>query len=691
MNKKDLLIEIGTEELPPKALKELAIAFADQIHNGLEKNNLLHKSYYWFATPRRLAVIVERLIAQQKDQEITRRGPAVAAAYDADGNPTKAALGFAGSCGVEVSELETEESDKGSWLAFRSVEKGQATSELLPDIITSALASLPIPKRMRWADSDAQFVRPVHWSIVILGRDIVPCELLGTQSSNESRGHRFHYPKPLKITSPASYLKKLKDKAYVIADFEERKELIRSMVTDAGEKLGGKAHIEDALLEEVTSLVEWPVVITGSFEQKFLKLPKEVLISSMQDHQKYFAVTNDSGQQLLNHFITIANLDSTDPDEIRRGNEKVIRPRLSDAEFFWQRDCRQPLIDFAEAQKEVIFQKQLGTLADKTERVKKLSAEIAVKLKANKEFAVRAATLAKCDLFTEMVGEFPELQGIMGRYYAIESNEAEEIAQALDEQYMPRFAGDELPACETGKILAIADKLDTLVGLFGIGQQPTGTKDPFALRRATLGIIRILIENKIEISLHDLVNLAFEVYDKKISDAHTDVETFIFDRLAGHMKSLGYSTVEVDSVLCLRPDTLYRVPEQLEAVRAFSALTEAESLVAANKRVDNILKQAASKGESFTHVDFDKLKEPVEQQLYTTLQDTSERALVLFEQGDFAEYLKSFAVLKEPVDLFFDTIMVMAEDPEIRANRLALLADLRKAMNKVADISRLQS
>ena len=656
-----------------------------------KKTNLAHKTTRWFATPRRLAVIVEKVTLAQNARQIIRYGPALAGAYDAAGNPTRAAQGFARSCGVAVSGLEKQQTDKGSCLVFKTLEQGMTTKKLLPDIINKALARLPVPKRMRWADGDTQFVRPVHWSVVMLGRESVPCTLLGTQSGNESYGHRFHHPAPLKLTSPAAYVKKLQGKAYVMADFEERKAVIRKLVQEAGTRAGGWAHIEEPLLDEVTSLVEWPTVIVGSFEEKFLQLPREVLIASMQDHQKYFAVTDRAGKRLLNHFITIANIDSKAPEAIKLGNEKVIRPRLGDAEFFWRRDCRRSLADYGKNLHTVIFQRQLGTLADKTERVKKLSVAIARELGANEELAQRAAALAKCDLLTEMVGEFPKLQGVMGRYYARASNEAAEVAQALDEQYMPRFAGDAVPISTSGTILAVADKLDTLVGLFGTGQQPTGSKDPFALRRAALGIIRILIESKLDLPLPELLDAAFAVYDEKIAAVHTELEAFLFERLSGHLRNMAYSSLEIDSVLCLRPARIHLVPQQLEAVRAFATLPEAATLIAANKRVANILKQAETKGESFADLSVNALQEEAEKALFATLQSTADKAHSLFNHGDFSGYLKSFAALKEPVDLFFDTIMVMTDDLMLRKNRLALLFELRLAMNRVADISRLSA
>ena len=688
---RDLLIELGTEELPPKALRKLATAFANEVHLGLERQTLEHSSHHWYATPRRLVVLIKNLSIQQADREEIRRGPALSAAYDAAGKPTKAVEGFAGSCNTRVSDLETLETDKGSWLIFRSAQKGKKTTSLIPEIIETALTRLPIPKRMRWGDGDAEFVRPVHWSLVLFGNETVKCQLLGTVSGNETRGHRFLNPKPIKLNSSADYLATLKQKGFVIADYEKRKQQIEKAVARTAEKLEGRALIDPDLLEEVTSLVEWPVIINGTFEKKFLGLPREVLVATMQDHQKYFPVTNKSGSKLLNYFITVMNIKSKSPKEVVHGNERVIRPRLADAAFFWQRDCSRKLEDLIPNLKDVVFEKELGTLDDKTQRVKKLAGYIAGQLGCDKKLAERAAELSKCDLFTEMVGEFPELQGIMGRYYALESNENQEVAQALDEQYMPRFAGDDLPSTKTGQILAIADKLDTLAGLFGIGQQPTGDKDPYGLRRATLGIIRIVIEKNIFIPLNELVNAAFDVFSGNIGDAHSDLIIYIHDRLAVYMKEKGYSTQEVDSVMCLGPLRINLVPAQLKAVRAFSKLPEAISLVAANKRVVNILKQAEASGEAFGNATIDDMKEPIEKKLHEALEITSKQASAFLKEGNFTDYLKSFAKLKEPIDDFFDSVMVMVEDAETRKNRLALLKDIRMAMNKVADISRLQS
>lgn len=688
--KRDLLIEIGTEELPPRALQHLARVFADEIHNGLNRHSLTHAAHHWYATPRRLAVIVNNVVMQQPDHEQVRRGPTLTAAYDEEGKPTKALQGFARSCQAGIDELETETTDKGSWVTFRSMIKGRPTAGLLPDIILAALAGLPIPRRMRWGNNDAEFVRPVHWVVALLGREVVPCTIMNCESGNESRGHRFHHPLPLKITSARNYLKKLRDKGYVIADFIERREMIRSKVDAEAGKSGKSALIDPDLLDEVTSLVEWPAAISGTFDEEFLQLPDEVILATLQEHQKYFPVADGNGA-LTAMFITIANIDSISPEEIRKGNERVIRPRLNDAAFFWKRDSAKPLADYCRGLEQVVYQKGLGTLADKTERLQKLAVFIASELGLDCDRVERAALLAKCDLLTDMVGEFPNLQGTMGKYYALHSGEPHEVALAIEEQYMPKQSGGALPESPAGRILSIADKLDTLAGLFGTGQQPSGDKDPFGLRRAALGMIRIFIDYELAIPLDRLVDKAFSNFGTGIAEAHTDVETFIFDRLSGYLKGLGYTALEVDAVLCLRPARIDYIIRQLDAVHEFTRLPEAESLVAANKRVANILKQADAKGEAFVDASVEELKEAAEKDLFNIVNETSEDANLLLEQGDFTGYLKCFAVLKEPVDVFFDSVMVMVEDDVLRRNRLALLRDLRNAMNKVADISRLQA
>lgn len=688
--RRDLLIEIGTEELPPRALQQLARSFADEIHNGLLKQNLAHGIHRWFATPRRLAVVVNKLVLRQADHESVRRGPALTAAYDAAGNPTRALEGFARSCQAQISELETETTDKGSRIVYRSTVSGQDSADLLPDIILAALASLPIPRRMRWGNNDAEFVRPVHWLVVMLGREVVPCTIMNCSAGNETRGHRFHHPRPLKISSAGNYLKKLREKGYVIADFNERKESIRMQIDAEAVKSDCTALVDPDLLDEVTSLVEWPVAITGTFDEEFLALPDEVLLATLQEHQKYFPVA-DSNKKLMARFITIANIESKDPGEIKKGNERVIRPRLNDAAFFWRRDSARPLAEYRPGLEHVVYQQGLGTLADKTERLQKLVAFIASELGLEPDKVERAASLSKCDLLTDMVGEFPKLQGTMGKYYARHSGESHEVAMAIEEQYMPRLSGGSLPETSAGWILSIADKIDTLAGMFGIGQEPTGDKDPFGLRRAALGIIHIFIEYELSIPLHDLIAAAYSNLGTGIKDAHAKVENFIFDRLSAYLKSLGYTALEVEAVICLRPARIDFIIHQLDAVHEFTRLPEAESLVAANKRVANILKQAEAKGETFINTSRDALTEAEERNLFNILKETSEDADILFQQGDFTGYLKSFAVLKTPVDSFFDSVMVMVEDDALRSNRLALLRDLRDAMNKVADISRLQA
>lgn len=700
MRTKDLLIEIGTEELPPKALKRLAEAFADGIRIGLENQTLKHKACQWYATPRRLAVIVSKLVTGQKDHEVIKRGPALAAAFDSAGNPSKAAEGFARSCGIEVSALEKQETDKGLFLIYRCMETGKQTTDLLTEIINTALNKLPIPKRMRWADREAEFVRPVHWSVVLFGNDVVSCDILGTRSDRITYGHRFHYPKPIRLSSPKQYLSKLKDKGYVIADFAERKQLILSIATEAAQACAGRALIDPDLLDEVTSLVEWPVAITGSFEQKFLELPAEVLIATMQEHQKYFPVAETDSDKLMSRFITIANIASTQPEQITLGNERVIRPRLTDAAFFWRRDCSLPFASYAEKLKDVVFQKQLGTLADKTERVQKLSAWIANKLNQDAALAERAAALAKCDLFTSMVGEFPELQGVMGRYYALVSGEPEEVARALDEQYMPRFAGDQLPASTTGRIIAIADKIDTLVGIFGIGQIPTGDKDPFALRRAAIGILRILSDFRLPLELDELIvksrlfytagTLApYSTVDIEISKNLGEVLRFITERARNYLREQGYSPSEVESVIDLNPKPSEYV-DRLDAVRSFLQLPEAAGLAEADKRIRNIISKSGVNSVA-VKANESQMQQDQEISLLSATRSIHEQVEILMQTSKFREALILTARLHGPVTAFFDHVMVNAEDETLRRNRFALLHEVANLTNRVANISKLAS
>lgn len=687
---RDLLIEIGTEELPPKALLRLSQAFTEGVRKGLEQAGLRFGELHSYAAPRRLAIWVEQLITAQADREQVRRGPALTAAFDSDGNPTAGAQGFAKSCGIEIDKLEKLETDKGAWLVSRMLERGRATAELIPDIVTQSLQQLPIPKRMRWGAGSAEFVRPVHWVVLLFGDEIIDANILSVKSGRATRGHRFHHPETIYIGEPAAYAPLLETEGHVMVDFAARREAIRGQAIEAGVAAGGKALINDDLLDEVTALVEWPSAITGSFETRFLEVPAEALISTMQDNQKYFPVVDAQGK-LLPHFITIANIVSLDPAQVRAGNERVVRPRLADAAFFWDQDRKQRLEDRIERLGSMVFQSKLGTLLDKQQRVAKFAKHIALEIGAQPQQAERAALLAKCDLLAQMVFEFPELQGVMGRYYALHDGEASEVAQALDEQYWPRFAGDRLPESRIGQVLAIADRLDTLVGIFAIGQAPSGDKDPFALRRAALGVLRILIECGLDLDLIQLLTTAANNFASplKASSAVDAVFDFMMERLRAYYADAGITPDVFDAVSALRPTRPLDFQARLHAVTEFRNLVEATSLAAANKRISNILRKTEEAIPAT--VDTTKLVDAAEQALAETLERLRARVTAQFDQGDYKEGLKALAALREPVDRFFDSVMVMAEDPTLRANRLALLHQLQSLFLRVADLSRLQS
>jgi len=686
----DLLIEIGTEELPPKALLRLSRAFLDVIQQGLVQAELGFSNIQAYATPRRLAVLVRELQTQQADKDVERRGPALQAAFDDQGNPSKAALGFAGSCGVEVSALEKLETNKGSWLVYRARQAGEPTTTLIPAIVNDALNKLPIPKRMRWADLDAQFVRPVHWVVLLFGDEVIADTILSVSSGRETRGHRFLYNQPIYIPSPNEYEVLLESEGKVIADFARRRETIRGQVEQAAHQLNGVAVINEDLLDEVTSMVEWPVAVIGNFEQRYLEVPQEALISTMSANQKYFHVVDAQGK-LLPHFITISNIESQDPDKVRAGNERVIRPRFADAEFFWNQDRKQTLAVRLEQLRAVVFQKQLGSLYDKTQRVTKLAELIASQIGGDKLQALRAAELCKCDLMTLMVGEFPELQGIMGRYYAQHDGEPSEVAIAIDEHYMPRFAGDQLPQTKTGQAVAIADRLDTLLGIIAIGQLPTGDKDPFALRRAALGILRSMIENDLALDLQPLLefaasNFAKEVKAKKAIDATID---FILERLRSYYTSQDIKLDVFEAVFSQRPTQPNDFNARLLAVNTFRQLAEAESLAAANKRISNILKKTAEKIPA--KVEDKLLQDSAEQVLAAQLNTLSDQLEPLVAARNYTAILHQLAALRSNVDKFFDDVMVMTDDKALRLNRLALLTRLRNLFLQVADISQLQA
>ncbi|MEE9575664.1 MAG: glycine--tRNA ligase subunit beta [Gammaproteobacteria bacterium] len=694
MTKQTLLLEIGTEELPPKALLKLATAFANGVRDGLEKAELDFAEVNYFATPRRLTVMITGLDTAQADKEVLKRGPAVKAAYNDAGEPTPATLGFAKSCGAEIAELETMETDKGSWLTYLAQEKGKTTVELIAEIAETALSRLPIPKRMRWGTGSIEFVRPVHWVVAMFGTETIDCSILGIKAGNQTFGHRFHHPDAIQLKSADSYLQQLEETGKVIADFDRRKTVIKEAVEKVAEETSGQAVIDKDLLNEVTALVEWPAVISGVFDKKYLSLPNEVLIATMQDHQKYFPVV-DKKNNLLPCFITVANIKSKSPDVIRQGNQRVITPRLSDAEFFWQRDNETTLADLRTKLAGVVFQQKLGSLYDKSERIASLATTIANLLGADIKLAERAAALSKCDLLTELVAELPELQGIIGRYYAINNGEDKEVATALDEQYMPRFAGDQIPQTKTGQIISIADKLDTLVGIFAIGKAPTGDKDPFALRRAALGVLRIMIEGKLELDLDTCLEEAVENYadlakDKLAKDELvSQVFDFMMERLRRYYVDQDISVDNFEAVLMRKPVQPYDFHRRLNAVVQFRKLPEAESLAAANKRIGNILKQADNQD----NIQFSDglLKEDAEQKLAAALRVIVKKVTPLLDNSEYEQALSELAGLKNDVDTFFDDVMVLCDDVALKNNRLALLSQLSNLFLKTADISRLQN
>ncbi|MCU7904776.1 MAG: glycine--tRNA ligase subunit beta [Candidatus Thiodiazotropha sp. (ex Epidulcina cf. delphinae)] len=684
-----LLFELGTEELPPKALKHLSNALTETFVTGLEQADLTHGAVESYATPRRLALLVHDCKTRQPDREVERRGPAVQAAFDPAGNPTKAAEGFARSCRTTVDQLQRIKTDKGEWLAYRTQKTGRSAAELLPDIANQALNKLPIPKRMRWGASEAQFVRPVHWLVFIHGDQVVPCSLLDADADRLTYGHRFHHPTAITLDDPEDYASVLEDRGNVIAGFDKRRSKIRISVENSAASLGGKADLDPELLDEVTALNEWPVPISASFEERFLQVPHEALIATMKGNQKYFPLFSADGK-LMNHFITIANLDSPKPELIREGNERVIRPRLADAMFFWQQDGKHRLEEHLGSLKQVVFQNKLGSMFDKSQRVAKLAALIAGQIGGNPELAHRAGLLSRCDLVTKMVYEFPEMQGIMGRYQALRDGETDELAQALEAFYMPRFSGDRLPQTTTGIAISLADKLDTLVGIFGIGLRPTGDKDPFALRRAALGALRIIREHSLTLYLKELLEGIAETMADRLTEESParEVYHFMLERLKGIYLELGVSLDLFQAVAEVEPESMADFDQRIWAMREFSKLPEAESLSAANKRIRNILKKS---GDSLSiQVDPALFQDRAEHNLAAKLGELAPLALPHFDSGDYTRGLQILAALKEPVDTFFDQVMVMTDDAALRNNRLALLTQLENLFLSVADISRLQ-
>lgn len=687
----DFLVEIGTEELPPKALRALMDAFADSVTAAIDDARLEHGDIHRFASPRRLAVTIDALAAQQEDRRVTQKGPPVSVAFDDDGKLTAAGKAFAKKCGVAPADLGRESTDKGEWLSCDIVEHGQTTATLMPELIEAALAALPIPRRMRWGAGDAEFVRPVHWVILLHGATVINASILGVDAGNESRGHRFMSDGAITIRKPSDYLSALEKSGHVIADFERRRDLVQKGVAAEAAAVGGSVVDGEALFDEVASLVEWPVPMTGSFDAKYLDLPREVVVSTLTGHQRYFPVADKSGK-LLAHFITVANIESTDPEQVRSGNERVIRPRLADAAFFWDNDRRKPLAARVDALREVVYQRGLGSLADKSARVAALAGWIAAALDIAPATVARAAALSKCDLITDIVGEFPDLQGIMGGYYAKLDGEPQPVADAIGEQYLPRFAGDSLPATQDGQMLAMADRLDTLAGIFTIGKKPSGNRDPFGLRRAALGIVRLLIECKLDIDLKEMIAVAVDAQPPGKLEAaliKEELYTYISERLRRYFldRDSSMKTETFDAVLVRQPSSLVDFERRLEAVQAFISLESASSLAAANKRIANILKQADEQGDA--EVKEKLLRDDAELALWSALQAARVSLDPLLEQREYKTALTELAGLRGVVDTFFDDVMVMADDKAVRNNRLALLSQLRALFLDVADISRL--
>ena len=688
MTDKNFLIELGTEELPPKALRTLAEAFAANFEAELKAADLPHQGIKWYAAPRRLALKVTALAENQPDKVVEKRGPAIAAAFDAEGNATKAAQGWARGNGITVDQAERMVTDKGEWLLFKQEVKGQPAQTLLPELAAAALAKLPIPRPMRWGDKDTQFIRPVKTLTMLLGDELIEGTILGVASARTIRGHRFMGEAEFTIDNADQYPAILEERGKVMADYEARKAIILTDAKLAADAVGGIADLDDELVEEVTSLVEWPVVLTASFEEEFLKVPSEALVYTMKGDQKYFPVYDAEGK-LIPKFIFVSNIISNDPSQVISGNEKVVRPRLADAEFFFNTDLKSKLVDRLPQLETAIFQKQLGTIKDKTDRITELAGYIADKIGADVTNAKRAGLLAKCDLMTSMVFEFTETQGVMGMHYARHDGEAEDVALALNEQYMPRFAGDQLPSTGVSSAVAMADKLDTIIGIFGIGQAPKGS-DPFALRRASLGVLRIIVENGYELDLIDLVAKAHSLFGDKLTNANvdSDVIEFMLGRFRAWYQDAGFSIDVIQAVLAMHPTQPSDFDKRVKAVSHFRELDAAESLAAANKRVGNIL--AKFDGELPTTVDNSLLVETAEKDLAAKVETVVATLAPVFAAGDYQQALTELASLREPVDAFFDNVMVMADDEQLKVNRLALLNLLRNQFLQVADISLLQ-
>lgn len=692
MTTNTLLIELGTEELPPKSLKKLGEAFQQSILGSLQEAELTTETQCrLLAAPRRLAVQISNVASQQPDQTVERRGPAVQAAFKEDGSATPAALGFAKSCGVEIDDLDRMKTDKGEWLYFKQQAAGQSINDLLQSILDKAIKQLPIAKRMRWGDSDAEFVRPVHWLIALHGSDTLSAEILELTASNSSLGHRFHSEGTIQINSADDYVNSLEKDGYVLVDFDQRQALISEQIQKLAASVNGHIEEDQSLLDEVTGLVEYPHAVLGSIDERFMDVPQESLVSSMRDHQKYFHIV-DADSKLMPYFITISNINSKDAERVKSGNERVLRARLSDAEFFWQTDQKTSLDDRLPALENVLYHIKLGSVANKAKRLEGLAGEIATLLSANSEIAKRGGKLAKADLVSNMVGEFSDLQGIMGRYYADKAGEDTLVGQCIEQHYWPKQSGGKLPESDEAQAVSLAEKLDTLVGIYGIGETPTGDKDPYALRRAALGILRILIEKQHSVSLAELVALAAKAYAEQDIEIDTDTQDnivqFVQERFKAFYQTEGIATTHINAVLACRPEKPLDFDARVRAIKAFSQLPEAAELAAANKRISNILKklnpaQQAELGD----VDTALLQEDAETQLSNAINNIEKDSQSLFANGDYEKGLKLLATLRDSVDAFFDQVMVMTDDEKVKNNRLSLLRRLQNLFLQVADIS----
>ncbi|MGY2573928.1 glycine--tRNA ligase subunit beta [Vibrio sp. C8] len=685
---KEFLIELGTEELPPKQLRTLAEAFSANFEAELKAADLAHEGIKWFATPRRLALKIANLAEGQADKVVEKRGPAIAVAFDADGNPTKAAEGWARGNGITVEQADRLKTDQGEWLLYKQEVKGQEAKAVVVELAAKALANLPIAKPMRWGDKETQFIRPVKTLTILFGDELIEGEILGVSSARTIRGHRFMGEAEFTIDSASQYPAILEERGKVIADYDARKATIIADAQKAAQEVGGVADLEDDLVEEVTSLVEWPVVLTAKFEEKFLKVPSEALVYTMKGDQKYFPVY-DADKKLLPNFIFVSNIESKEPRHVIEGNEKVVRPRLADAEFFFNTDLKSKLVDRLPQLETAIFQQKLGTIKDKTDRITELAGYIAEQIGADVEKSKRAGLLAKCDLMTSMVFEFTDTQGVMGMHYARHDGEAEEVAVALNEQYMPRFAGDSLPTNGVSAAVAMADKLDTIVGIFGIGQAPKGS-DPFALRRASLGVLRIIVEYGYNLDLVDLVAKAKSLFGDRLTNesVEQDVIEFMLGRFRAWYQDEGFSVDIIQAVLARRPTKPADFDQRVKAVSHFRELDAAESLAAANKRVGNIL--AKFEGELPAEIELSLLQEDAEKALAENVEVLTEALEPAFATGNYQQALSQLAALREPVDAFFDNVMVMADDEALKKNRLTLLNNLRNLFLQIADISLLQ-